>query len=117
MDNERPLATDPPRVRSRPTGRQRAARVCAIVCLVLVLLLATAGVVFIASGVGGCWGGAYLFLAAAVLFGIPALVLWLVVACLRAFELIWLSIAIVAIYLIVDAISNTFPAVLCSGSG
>lgn len=97
--------------------RHRGARICAIACLVLALLLATAAVVFVSLGNFGCWGGAYLFLASLVVLGLPIAVLLLLIAYLRAFELIWLGIAMALIYFAVEVISTLLPPVLCSGSG
>jgi hypothetical protein len=116
MDAGRPPASHSPAAPARP-GRHRAARICAVSCLSLVLLLATAAVVFLNTDVGGCWGGAYLFLASALLLGIPALILLLATAWLRASELLWLGAAIGVTYFAVDVIARLLPPIVCSGSG
>jgi len=117
MTQQGPLATSPPPVDARLAKRHRRARICAIVCLILALLLAAASVVSLSTGVFGCWGGAYVFLACLVVLGVPALILLLTVAYLRAFELIWLGVAIWLIYFAVEVASHILPPVFCSGSG
>ncbi|ALN61282.1 putative membrane protein [Lysobacter antibioticus] len=117
MTDTGPLATSPPPVNARLARRHRSARICAIVCLILVLLLATASVVSLSTGAFGCWGGAYVFVACLVILGIPALILLLTIAYLRAFELIWLGVAIWLIYFAVEVASHILPPVFCSGSG
>jgi hypothetical protein len=117
MTHETPQASTPPPVDAQLTSRHRGARICAIACLILVLLLAAAAIVFVSTDSFGCWGGAYLFLASVVILGIPILILLLTTAYLRAFELIWLGIAIGLTYFAVEVITSMLPAVLCSGSG
>ncbi|ATE74209.1 hypothetical protein [Lysobacter capsici] len=117
MNFETPNPSTPPPVDPRLAGRHRGARICAIACLVLVLLLAAASVVFIGTDRFGCWGGAYLFLASLLALGIPSLILLLVTAWLRAYELLWLGAAIGLSYFAVEVITSLLPPVLCSGSG
>jgi len=117
MSHDRPPATDPPPADARLARRRRSARICAIVCLILVLLLAVASVVALRTGEFGCWGGAYVFVACLVVLGVPALILLLTIAYLRAFELIWLGVAIWLIYFSVEVAFHVLPPVFCSGSG
>ncbi|MBW8811756.1 MAG: hypothetical protein JF591_23725 [Lysobacter sp.] len=116
MTYQTPQASTPPSVDARRASRHRNARICAIACLVLVLLLATASIVFISAGNFGCWGGAYLFLASLVILGVPILILLLTTAWLRAFELLWLGAAMGLTYFAVEVITRLLPPVLCSGS-
>lgn len=117
MSPHTPQASTPPPVDARLAGRHRGARICAIACLILVLLLAAAAVVFISTDRFGCWGGAYLFLASLLILGIPILILLLATAWLRAYELLWLGAAIGLSYFAVEVITSMLTPVLCSGSG
>lgn len=117
MSLETPNASTAPPVDARLAGRHRGARICAIACLVLVLLLAVASVVFISTDHFGCWGGAYLFLASVLALGVPILILLAATAWLRAYELLWLAAAIGLTYFAVEVITSMLPPVLCSGSG
>ena len=116
MTHETPHASTPP-ADARRASRHRSARICAIACLVLVLLLAIASVAFISTDSFGCWGGAYLFLASLVILGLPIGILLLTTAWLRASELLWLGAAMGLTYFAVEAITSLLPPVLCSGSG
>lgn len=116
MTDETPRAPTPP-VDARQASRHRSARLCAIACQVLVLLLAIASVAFISTDRFGCWGGAYLFLASLVLLGPPIGILLLTTAWLRASELLWLGAAMGLTYFAVEVITSLLPPVLCSGSG
>ena len=118
MDHkEKPLTSGSPSPDERLAKRHRGARICAIICLILVLVLAAVSLVLIDTNIAGCWGGAYLFLISLVVLGVPILILLVTVACLRFFELLWLSAAIATTYFIVEVISSMLPPVLCSGSG
>ncbi|QWF17011.1 hypothetical protein [Lysobacter capsici] len=117
MSHETPHTSTPPTVDARLASRHRSARICAIACLVLVLLLAVASVVSLGTGTFGCWGGAYLFLACLLILSVPILTLSVVIAYLRASELIWLAAATGLSYAVVEVIFHLLPAVYCSGSG
>lgn len=117
MTRETPRTSSPPPADALLARRHRSARICAIACFILALLLATAAIVFTGTGRFGCWGGAYLFLASVAILGLPMLILLPTIAWLRAFELIWLAAALGLIYFAVEVISSVLPPVLCSGSG
>jgi cytochrome bd-type quinol oxidase subunit 2 len=117
MDQEKPQASSSLPTVERLAKRHRGARICAIICLILVLVLAAVSLVLIDTNIAGCWGGAYLFLICLVVLGVPILILLVTVACLRFSELLWLGAAIAVTYFIVEVISSMLPPVLCSGSG
>lgn len=114
---EQPRAYNPPSPDERQAKRHRGARICAIICLILVLTLATISLVMLGTNFAGCWGGAYLFLLCLVVLGIPILILLVTIAFLRFSELLWLGAAIAMTYFAVEVISSLLPPVLCSGSG
>jgi len=100
--------------RLRP-DRKRAARICGIAC-VAVLLLLSAALVYVHTGVG-CYLGLILMAASVVILGGTALVLLVVSAWLRPAELIWLGIAcLLAAFATCFAI-QLLPAVVCGYPG
>ncbi|MEH6419655.1 hypothetical protein [Pseudomonas sp. CGJS7] len=113
---EQPRASNPSSD-ERTAKRHRGARISAIICLILVLLLAAISVVLMGTDVAGCWGGAYLFLICLVVLGVPILILLVTVACLRFSELLWLVAALALTYFAVEVVSSLLPPVICSGSG
>ena len=102
---------------SQASWRNRQARISSWACVVFMFLFAAATVTFLGTSVAGCWGGAYLFMASAILLGIPAIALGVAAVCLRLSELLRLLVALVLVSFATGLILELLPNVVCSGSG
>ena len=100
--------------RSRP-DRKRAARVCGVAGVAVLLLLA-ATLVYAHAGVG-CYLGLILMAASVVVLGGTALILLVISAWLRPAELIWLGIACLLIAFATGLGLQLLPAVVCGYPG
>ena len=85
--------------------------------MIFMSLFATATITFLGTTVAGCWGGAYLFVASAILLGIPSIALGATATYLRLSELFRLLVALVLISFATGVILELLPNVVCSGSG
>lgn len=97
--------------------RNRRARLSSWACVIFMSLFATATITFLGTTVAGCWGGAYLFVASAILLGIPSIALGATATYLRLSELFRLLVALVLISFATGVILELLPNVVCSGSG
>lgn len=100
--------------RPRP-DRERAARVCSVACMAMLLLL-SAVLVYAHAGVG-CYLGLILMAASAVALGGTALILLVVSAWLRPAELVWSGIAGLLIAFATGLALQLLPAVVCGYPG
>ncbi|KAF1706938.1 hypothetical protein [Pseudoxanthomonas sacheonensis] len=97
------------------TDRKRAARICSVACIAVLLLL-SAALVYAHAGVG-CYLGVILMAASALLLGGSALVLLVVSVWLRPAELFWLGIAGLPTAFATGLALQLLPAVVCGYPG
>ncbi|MGH8027917.1 MAG: hypothetical protein ACREO0_14445 [Pseudoxanthomonas sp.] len=95
--------------------RRRAARVCGIACVAMMLSLSFS-LLYAYAGVG-CYMGLILMVAATVVLGGTALILLVVSTWLRPTELLWLIVAGVLIAFSTGLALQHLPAVVCGYPG
>lgn len=100
--------------RSGP-DRKRAARICSVACMAVLLLL-SAALVYAHASVG-CYLGLILMAASVVILGGVALILSVVSAWLRPAELVWLGIAGLLVAFATGLAIQLLPAVVCGYPG